>query len=348
VAELRKALGDDPTAPRFIETVHGRGYRFIAQVTTTTASDSALRMASAARGPVPILVGREAELDQLRGWFAQALEGQRRIVFVTGEPGIGKTTFVRAFLDSIAQERAVRIGCGQCIEQYGAGEPYMPVLEALTRLGQEADNDRVLEVLHRIAPTWLGQMPSLLSEAERAKRPGGAQPVTQQRMLREMAQALETLTADSPLVLLFEDLHWSDFSTLALISAIARRTEPARLLILGTYRPVEMLVGAHPVRTVKEELEVHQLCEELRLQLLGPRMSQTTSEGGFRVDQVNGGWPPLHKVSTSVQKGIRCSWLIWWTISWRRECWTRAWPSGGKSCRCSIQATGRCRAASYR
>ena len=94
---------------------------------------------------MPILVGREAELDQLRGWFAQALEGQRRIVFVTGEPGIGKTTFVRAFLDSIAQERAVRIGCGQCIEQYGAGEPYMPVLEALTRIGQEP-NRRIVSL----------------------------------------------------------------------------------------------------------------------------------------------------------------------------------------------------------
>jgi predicted ATPase len=140
----------------------------------------------------------------------------------------------------------------------------------LTRLGQEADNDHVLEVLHRFAPTWVGQMPSLLSKAERAKLLGGAQPVTQQRMLREMAQALETLTADSPLVLLFEDLHWSDFSALELISAIARRTEPARLLIIGTYRPVEMLVGAHPLRTVKEELEVHRLCEELQLQLLGP------------------------------------------------------------------------------
>jgi len=66
VAELRKALGDELTAPRFIEMVHGRAYRFIAQVTTTTASDSALRMSSAARGPVPILVGRQAELDQLR------------------------------------------------------------------------------------------------------------------------------------------------------------------------------------------------------------------------------------------------------------------------------------------
>jgi transcriptional regulator of acetoin/glycerol metabolism len=130
VAELRKALGDDRTAPRFIETVHGRGYRFIAPVTTTTASDLAFKMPSVRR-PMPAMVGREIELEQLQGQLAAVLEGQRRIVFVTGEPGIGKTTFVRAFLDSIAQ-RALRIGCGQCIEQYREDEPYMPVLEALT------------------------------------------------------------------------------------------------------------------------------------------------------------------------------------------------------------------------
>ncbi len=253
---------------RFIETVHGRGYRFIAQVISKAASDSALKTTSVSLGPVPIMVGRDSELEQLRGWFAQVREAQRRIVFVTGEPGIGKTTFVRAFLDSIGQQHAVRIGCGQCIEQYGAGEPYMPVLEALTRLGHEPDSDHILEALRRFAPTWLAQMPSL-SEAGRGKLSASSQPVTQQRMLREMARALESLTTDSPLVLLFEDLQWSDFSTLELISAIARRTEPARLFIIGTYRPAEMLMGTHPLRTVKEELEVHQLCYELRLRLLG-------------------------------------------------------------------------------
>ena len=63
-------------------------------------------------------------------------------------------------------------------------------------------------------------------------------------------------------------LHWSDFSTLELISVLARRTEPARLLILGTYRPTEMLASDHPLRTMKQELELHRYCEELRLKLL--------------------------------------------------------------------------------
>jgi len=76
------------------------------------------------------------------------------------------------------------------------------------------------------------------------------------------------MASEKPLVLLLEDLHWSHPSTLELIATIARRTEPARLLILGTYRPVEMLAGDHPLRTTKEELELHQHCIELRLPLL--------------------------------------------------------------------------------
>jgi tetratricopeptide (TPR) repeat protein len=69
-------------------------------------------------------------------------------------------------------------------------------------------------------------------------------------------------------VLLLEDLHWSDFSTLELISAIAQRRDPARLLVVGTYRPVEVLTRDHPLRTMKQELDLHGQCEELRLKLL--------------------------------------------------------------------------------
>jgi predicted ATPase len=82
-------------------------------------------------------------------------------------------------------------------------------------------------------------------------------------MLREMAEALEVIAAETPLVLYLEDLHWSDPSTLDLIATVARRSEPARLMILGTYRPVEMLAGKHPLRAMKEELELHQHAIEL-------------------------------------------------------------------------------------
>ena len=205
---------------------------------------------------------------QLKHWFEQARSGTRRVIFVSGEAGIGKTTLTRAFADSFASDRAIRIGRGQCVNQYGAGEPYLPILEALTRLCREPRGEQLVEILHRIAPAWLAQMPSLVNAEDRARLQQLAQGTTQQRMLREMAEALEVIAAETPLVLYLEDLHWSDPSTLDLIATVARRSEPVRLMILGTYRPVEMLAGEHPLRAMKEELELHQHAIELRLPLL--------------------------------------------------------------------------------
>src|SRR5262249_30638051 len=130
---------------------------------------------------------------------------------------------------------------GQCIEQYGAGEAYMPVLEALVRLCQDSEGDQLIDILSRYAPTWLVQLPTLLKAEDLEQLQSRVQGATHGRMLREMAEALEAFTAERPLILCLEDLHWSDVSTLELLSVLARRQEPARLLVLGTYRPVEML-----------------------------------------------------------------------------------------------------------
>ena len=68
---------------------------------------------------------------------------------------------------------------------------------------------------------------------------------------------LDTLTAETPLVLVLEDLHWSDYATLDLLAFLARRHTPAQLLMLGTYRPVEVIVQEHPLRTVVYDLQRH-------------------------------------------------------------------------------------------
>ena len=271
VKELRRALDDDAKSPRFIETVHRRGYRFIASVTTTMEPEPRCEPNNEPDASKPIMVGREAELRQLRRWYSESLRGRRQVVFVAGEPGIGKTTFVNAFLDSVACEGAGRIGRGQCVEQYGASEPYMPVLEALSRLCREQTGERVTDLLRNFAPMWLAQMPGLLTPTERARLQIQIQGVTPERMLREITEALEAVAAESPLVLLLEDLHWSDFSTVALISAIARRSESARLILIGTYRPAEIHANDHPLRTMKQELELHHYCQELRPKLLSEK-----------------------------------------------------------------------------
>ena len=323
--ELRKALGDDARMPQFIETVHGRGYRFLPAVTTIPRQNleyRVQRLASEDESPrvatvlpldprrqtldVPV-VGRETELAQLHKWFAKALNGERQLVFVTGEPGIGKTTLIEAFLHtlgssvqglaSLGQEENQKakacpepsrrgkkqkaqmpdprplipdpwIGQGQCIEQYGASEAYLPVLEAMGRLARQVEGHRLVAVLQQYAPTWLVQMPALLSAEEFDTLQRRVLGSTRERMLREMAEALEVLTAEQPLVLVLEDLHWSDYSTLDLVSFVAQRQERARLMIVATYRPVEVFSREHPLKGVKQELQVRGQCKELPLACL--------------------------------------------------------------------------------
>ena len=85
-------------------------------------------------------------------------------------------------------------------------------------------------------------------------------------MLRELAEAMEALTEVWPCVLVLEDLHWSDTATIEWLAYMARRRRPARLLVLGTYRPVETIARAHPVRAMVQELIVHGYGAELALQ----------------------------------------------------------------------------------
>jgi tetratricopeptide (TPR) repeat protein len=215
--------------------------------------------------PAAKVVGRAAELRRLDEALADARSGSRGVVFACGPPGIGKTALVDAFLERAGRGDSVRIGRGQSVEQYGAGEAYLPVLEAWNRLARQPDGSALLDALRRYAPTWLAQLPGLLDTAEAGRLRAGAQGATRERMLREMAELLEAVTVERPLVLVLEDLHWSDHSTLELIAYLAQRRAPARLLLLGTYRPAEVKRGDHPLRAITQELQARRCGEELRL-----------------------------------------------------------------------------------
>jgi predicted ATPase/DNA-binding winged helix-turn-helix (wHTH) protein len=265
IRELRQALGDDPRAPRFIETLHRHGYRFIGDLPVTAPPSG--NPQSTGRS-MALAVGREAELTRLHAWLATALRGVRQVGFITGEAGLGKTTLVEAFVAELGTQGPLWIGYGQCVEHYGAGEPYLPVLEALGRLCRAPGGKEVVALLGQQAPTWLVQMPCLIRAADLEalqRRPGGA---TRERMLRELVEALELLTARQPLVLVLEDLQWSDPSTLDLLAVLARQREPARLLLIATYRPPEVQRRAHPLHTIQQELQLHGHSQELPLTLL--------------------------------------------------------------------------------
>ena len=210
------------------------------------------------RGPVD----RDAELSKLRNAMARALAGRRGIVAVSGEPGVGKTTLVESFAAEAAAREGVLVGVGQCVEHRGPGEPYLPILEALGSLTEGPDQARVVAELAQRAPTWLAELPWLLDADELEGLRQRILGATRERMLREMTEALESLSAERPLMLVLEDLHWTDPSTLDLLGAIARRRRPARLLIVLTYQRTE---GPSDAQKLIRDLAVRGPCIELEL-----------------------------------------------------------------------------------
>lgn len=301
IGQIRAALADDARAPRLIETVARRGYRFLPspeplqtvairtsfpqptpqstpQSTPPSTPPSTLPstpspgqpLAAAAAPDRSILstpgatglVGRRGPLARLAAAWQETLAGRRRLVWVTGEAGIGKTSLLDGFIASLGPE--VRVVHGQCVEQIGVGEPYAPVLDALSTLCRLEPG--VTELLRAVAPTWRLQLPWLAESGERAQLQRELGGATQGRMLRELAELLERHTARYPLIIVTEDLHWSDHATIQLLDHLARRRTPARLLWLGSCRTADAVASGHPFSSLRHELRLHGLADEIALE----------------------------------------------------------------------------------
>jgi len=302
ISRLRQALGDLSHPPKYIETVHWRGYRLLIpiptapppvvssqhsgvgiqqeenqnakvkeQYSTSTpqhllphTQDPAFSVQHSVSPTFPV-VGRESELQQLYEWLEKARSGERHIAFISGVSGVGKTTLVETFLAQFSNDSRITIAKGQCVEHYGAGESYLPVLEAIQRACRAPGGEQLMAALRRSASLWMAQLPSLLSPAECRQLRQETQHSSRERMLREMAEAVEAFTAERTLILVLEDLHWSDYATLNLLCFLAKRLEPARLFLLGVYRPEESPEGGRLLKSIKHELQVHNHCNELVL-----------------------------------------------------------------------------------
>ena len=260
IADIRSTLGDDPKNPLFIETLHRRGYQFIAAVHD-----------SAAAKPEPIALARsDRVLDELWDCLRRAFHGDRQIVFIATEPGIGKTALADEFQQQAAANvPGIRVARGQCVEGYGSKEAYYPMLEAMGQLCRGFGGASVVETLAAHAPTWLVQFPALVKREHREMLQQEILGATRQRMLREAGDALNMIASGSPLLLVLEDLQWADPFTVDLISAVARSRTPAKLMLVGTYRQPDVTSSDHPLKALKPDLLIHHLCREIALKPLG-------------------------------------------------------------------------------
>lgn len=260
--EIRKVLGDHPKMPRYIETLPRRGYQFIAAVLEAPSADPL----AAARPISRRVVGRERTFSELRDRLRAASGSQRQVVLITGESGIGKTTVVDEFQrQTTCDFPSVRIARGQCIDAFGGTEAYYPILDALDQLCRGSSAASTIEILAAQAPTWLVQFPALLTQRHRELLRQELLGATRERMVREICTALETLTADTPLLLVLEDVQWVDHSTVDVISALARRRETAKLILVATSRPIDMLDSDHAFKALRQNLMLRQLCHEIEL-----------------------------------------------------------------------------------
>jgi DNA-binding winged helix-turn-helix (wHTH) protein/tetratricopeptide (TPR) repeat protein len=263
ILAIRNALGADAHDGHFIQAVRKRGYKFVGDV----ADRRSAAVAIATNVVDSPYVGREVPMAELQYAFNHAERADRQITFIVGEPGIGKTALVEHFIGALQSDALLAIG--RCVEGFGGTEPHFPVLEALSHIARAGD-DKVVQSIVSIAPTWAVQLTRVVSPETRGRLTKELAGSTRQRMVREFCDLVEVLATHRPLVLVLEDLHWSDYSTIDLLSALARRAGPAKLMVIATYRLGDAIERSHPVRDVSLNLGSARLCSEIALGPLDP------------------------------------------------------------------------------
>jgi DNA-binding SARP family transcriptional activator len=199
------------------------------------------------RAASDLFVGRRAEVDLLMRAWKDARAGDPRVVFVSGEPGVGKTRLA-AELAQIVSAEGTDVLYGHCEEDIGI--PYQPWVEALRhRIGEEP---RAL--FAELAADYVDALARLMPEVAREFGEPASSPTNHPEAQRYLLFAavvglLARACSECPVLLVLEDLHWADKQSLLLLRHVIGSSDPRRLLIVGTYRPTDLDVD-HPLTDV--------------------------------------------------------------------------------------------------
>ena len=263
IAAARRAVGDDRGSARVLATVHGRGYRFVAALRDRASEPETVPLAEEAPAFASPFVGREALLAKLEAALASASAGRARIALLAGEPGIGKTRTTEE-LAARARASGALSATGRCHEGEGAPAfwPWRGLLRALAaRSERTALTDAMgadASELALLAPE-LGVASGVAVEGEPARF----------RLFDALAAFVRRLAQKRPLLLVLDDLHWADEASLRAFAFLAGELGEARVLLLGTYRDVEVH-REHPLRELLGKLARMPSCERLALRGLEP------------------------------------------------------------------------------
>lgn len=186
-----------------------------------------------------VFVGRALERAAITDAFKETVAGGgRRVVLIAGEAGMGKTT-----LATYAAREAFAAGAivlyGRCDEELAV--PYRPMVEALEQLVRHAPEAHLAAHVANYGSELTYLVPALARRVANTPAPRSTDPDTQRYLLfGAVVNLLATISQEAPVVLLLDDLHWADKPTTTLLRHLVASTEPARLLILGTYRDMEI------------------------------------------------------------------------------------------------------------
>ncbi|MHB8575851.1 MAG: serine/threonine-protein kinase, partial [Dehalococcoidia bacterium] len=201
-----------------------------------------------------IFVGREAELRQLEAAFDAAVSGQGGLVLVVGEPGIGKTA-VTEQLATYAALRGGRTLVGHCYEEGSLSLPYLPFVEAMRSYMLEREPEQLRRDLGSTAPDVARIVSEVRDRVQVSPSPPSADPSEDRyRLLNAVASFLRNAATVQPLVIVLEDLHDADRGTLDLLTFLGRKLSDTRLLVVGTYRDIEV-DRSHPLSATLAELQ---------------------------------------------------------------------------------------------
>ena len=286
IRQIRVALSDGAAKPVYIETLPKQGYRFIARVLLPAerldsphselwsevsqepevqARPAESRLRRQEREP-ELVFGRERELSKLGELLQSAVDGTGRVALVTGEPGIGKTALAASFVYAARKRHPdLLLVRGACVEQYGAGEPYLVFLDALGGQLRGPDGEGWVALLRRFAPTWCLQFPAEFSSAVMEQLHREAIGATKDRMVRELADAFAAFTLESPILLVLEDVHWVDPASVDMLRQLAERASTQRLMILATARPEDIERVNPTLKKCYTEMHARGVCEEIAL-----------------------------------------------------------------------------------